>query len=80
MKLTFEQFLKAAEAYSLYAAPAPTPAPAPAPAPTPAPTPAPDAVLKGINDILATLNAAPNPSLSDVKPLGIDDVMAKIFE
>lgn len=69
---------------------APEPAPNPEPSPTePAsdPTPAPevmpelmDAINKRLDDFMNTFRGQLNPSISDIKPLGVEDVIAKILK
>lgn len=69
-------------------APAPTPAPAapapaaPAPAPAPAPVPSGNdwqTIETSLAEILKRMDAAPKPSISDVKPETVDDVIKKIL-
>lgn len=74
------------------AQPATAPEPAPNPDPTPTepasnPTPAPDALSdimgalnKRLDDFVNTFRGQLNPSISDIKPLGVEDVIAKILK
>lgn len=88
-KLTFEEWKerKEYEAYlnapeeSEQPAPAPAPTPAPAPAPEEAPAPAEDyrAELAEIRAQLAVMAKALSPSLGDVQPVGIEDVVSRFF-
>ncbi len=93
-KLTFTEFVKYAQAYEAYAAqpetapasqpetaPASQPETAPASQPETAPASQPDlsSIEESLAHIMNKLNEAPNPSMAEVKPVGIDDIMKKIF-
>lgn len=94
-KMGFSDFIKYASAYEQYlalpedalpedapAAPAPAAPAAPAPA---APAPAASAgsdwhtIETSLAEILKRMDAAPNPSINDVKPETVDDVIKKIL-
>ena len=86
--LSFNDFVKVFDAYGKYVSQAPqAPQPPQAPqAPQPpqapqAPQP-PDDIAQMLTQMQAQLNQlqTPAPTISDVKPLSVDDVIAKIFE
>jgi hypothetical protein len=89
--LSFNDFVKVFDAYGKYVSQAPKPpqppqAPqAPQPPQPPqapqAPQP-PDDIAQMLTQMQAQLNQmqTPAPTISDVKPLSVDDVIAKIFE
>lgn len=67
--------------------PAPDPTPEPAPAPDPTPTPAPDpldaikAQLEGLTDVVGKISKSIiMPTLDDVTPLGIEDIITNFFK
>ena len=66
--------------------PAPNPDPdptKPASDPTPAPEVMPDlmnAINKRLDDFISTFRGQLNPSINDIKPLGVEDVIAKILK
>ena len=65
--------------------PAPTPDPKPEPAPTPDPKPDPlDAIkaqLQGLTDVVEKMSKSIiMPTLDDVNPLGIDDIITNFFK
>ena len=68
-------------------APAPDPKPDPAPAPDPKPEPAPDpldaikAQLQGLTDVVEKMSKSiVMPTLDDVTPLGIEDIITNFFK
>ena len=90
-KLSFEEFMKAREAYQAYLgeeekAPEVNPAPAKQPEPEKEPEPVPeqsgpdyDKQLEDIRQQLALMAKALSPSLGDIQPVGVDDVVKKFF-
>ena len=83
--LSFNDFVKVFDAYGKYVSQAPqAPQPPQAPqAPQPPQAPqAPDDISQMLTRMQAQLNQmqTPAPAISDVKPLSVDDVIAKIFE
>lgn len=93
-KMSFEEFMKAREEYAAYlngeqpeTAPAPAEKPEPAAEPEPAPAdPAEDPEkeemkneLQEIRQQLAIMAKALSPSLGDIQPVGVDDVVKKFF-
>ena len=84
-KLTFEEWKERKEYEAYLNAPEdneqPAPAPAPAPAPEENPAPAEDyrAELAEIRAQLAVMAKALSPSLGDVQPVGIEDVVSRFF-
>ena len=80
--LSFNDFVKVFDAYGKYVSQAPQ-------APQPPQEPqaqqaqqAPDNISQMLTRMQAQLNQmqTPAPAISDVKPLSVDDVIAKIFE
>ena len=65
--LSFNDFVKVFDAYGKYVSQAPQP---------------PDDITQMLTQMQAQLNQmqTPAPTISDVKPLSVDDVIAKIFE
>ena len=89
--LSFNDFVKVFDAYGKYVSQAPQPpqepqAPQAPQAPQPPQEPqaqqAPDDISQMLTRMQAQLNQmqTPAPAISDVKPLSVDDVIAKIFE
>ena len=89
--LSFNDFLKVFDAYGKYisqspAAPAAPTAPAAPAAPTAPAAPAAPAAQDGSAQMLTQMQAqlnqmqTPAPTISTVKPVSVDDVIAKIFE
>ena len=89
--LSFNDFVKVFDAYGKYVSQAPQPpqepqAPQAPQAPQPPQEPqaqqAPDDISQMLTRMPAQLNQmqTPAPAISDVKPLSVDDVIAKIFE
>ena len=89
--LSFNDFVKVFDAYGKYVSQAPqAPQPPQEPqAPQPPQEPqaqqaqqAPDDISQMLTRMQAQLNQmqTPTPAISDVKPLSVDDVIAKIFE
>lgn len=89
--LSFNDFVKVFDAYGKYVSQAPQPpqaqqaqqAPqAPQPPQEPQAQQAPDDISQMLTRMQAQLNQmqTPAPAISDVKPLSVDDVIAKIFE
>lgn len=95
-KLSFEEYMKAREEYAAYvkdeepaAAPAPATKPEPVPDPTPDQQPEPSpmgpaedyrAELNEIREQMKLMAKALSPSLGDVQPVGIDDVVSNFFK
>ena len=83
--LSFNDFVKVFDAYGKYVSQAPKAPQAPQ-APQPPQEPqaqqAPDDISQMLTRMQAQLNQmqTPAPAISDVKPLSVDDVIAKIFE
>ena len=86
--LSFNDFVKVFDAYGKYVSQAPkAPQPPQAPQAPQAQQPpqepqAPDDISQMLTRMQAQLNQmqTPAPAISDVKPLSVDDVIAKIFE
>lgn len=83
--LSFNDFVKVLDAYGKYVSQAPQPPqepPAPQPPQKPQAQQAPDDISQMLTQMQAQLNQmqTPAPTISDVKPLSVDDVIAKIFE
>ena len=86
--LSFNDFVKVFDAYGKYVSQAPQAPEAPeapeAPQPPQAPQAPqpPDDIAQMLTQMQAQLNQmqTPAPTISDVKPLSVDDVIAKIFE
>ena len=86
--LSFNDFVKVFDAYGKYVSqepPAPKPPQepqAPKPPQEPRAQQAPDDISQMLTQMQAQLNQmqTPAPTISDVKPLSVDDVIAKIFE
>ena len=83
--LSFNDFVKVFDAYGKYVSQAPQAPQAPQPPQEPqAPQAqqAPDDISQMLTRMQAQLNQmqTPAPAISDVKPLSVDDVIAKIFE
>ena len=83
--LSFNDFVKVFDAYGKYVSQAPQ-APQAPPAQQPPQEPqaqqAPDDISQMLAQMQAQLNQmqTPAPTIRDVKPLSVDDVIAKIFE
>ena len=77
--LSFNDFVKVFDAYGKYVSQAPQ---APKPPQEPQAQQAPDDISQMLTRMQAQLNQmqTPAPAISDVKPLSVDDVIAKIFE
>ena len=77
--LSFNDFVKVFDAYGKYVSQAPQ---APQPPQEPQAQQAPDDISQMLTRMQAQLNQmqTPAPAISDVKPLSVDDVIAKIFE
>ena len=91
-KMSFEEFMKAREAYQDYLGDEPEKAPEvkPEPEKTPEPEKQPepeaqpagpdyDKQLEEIRQQLAIMAKALSPSLGDIQPVGVDDVVKKFF-
>ena len=90
-KLSFEEFMKAREAYHAYLgeeekAPEVNPEPTKQPEPEKEPEPVAeqsgpdyDKQLEDIRQQLALMAKALSPSLGDIQPVGVDDVVKKFF-
>lgn len=86
--LSFNDFVKVFDAYGKYVSQAPQPPQepqaqqAPQPPQKPQAQHAPDDISQMLTQMQAQLNQmqTPAPAISNVKPLSVDDVIAKIFE
>ena len=86
--LSFDDFVKVFDAYSKYVSKAPQvpqvpPAQQIPPAPqTPQVPPAQDTITQMLTQMQSQLNQmqTPAPTIDSVKPVSVDDVIAKIFE
>lgn len=80
--LSFNDFVKVFDAYGKYVSQAPQAPQAPQPPQEPQAQQAPDDISQMLTRMQAQLNQmqTPAPAISDVKPLSVDDVIAKIFE
>lgn len=92
-KMKFNEFLQVFDAYRKYlgmndvVTPAPAPAPAPAPEPKPEPEKLAPSVDGGMEAILQSLTAineklakTPVPTAQEVQPVGVEDIIAKMFD
>ncbi|MBQ7762480.1 MAG: hypothetical protein IJ382_03010 [Flavobacteriales bacterium] len=89
-KMKFNEFLQVFDAYRKYLGmeDVATPAPAPAPAPEPKPEPkklAPsvdggmEAIMQSLTAINEKLAKTPVPTAQEVQPVGVGDIIAKMF-
>lgn len=94
-KMKFHEFLQVFDAYRKYlgmedlAAPASAPAPAPAPEPKPEPAHAAlapsvdggmEAIMQSLTAINEKLAKTPVPTAQEVQPVGVEDIIAKMFD
>lgn len=92
-KMKFNEFLQVFDAYRKYlgmedlAAPAPASAPAPAPEPKSKPEKLAPSVDGGMEAIMQSLTAineklakTPVPTAQEVQPVGVEDIIAKMFD
>lgn len=90
-KMKFNEFLQVFDAYRKYlgmedpAAPAPAPAPAPEVKPEPEkPAPSVDGGMEAIMQSLTAINEklaiTPVPTAQEVQPVGVEDIIAKMFD
>lgn len=90
-KMKFNEFLQVFDAYRKYMGmedvATPTPAPAPAPEPKPEPeklAPSMDGGMEAIMQSLTAINEklakTPVPTAQEVQPVGVADIIAKMFD
>ena len=90
-KMKFNEFLQVFDAYRKYLGMEDVVTPAPAPAPAPAPTPAPEklapsvdggmeAIMQSLTAINEKLAKTPVPTAQEVQPVGVEDIIAKMFD
>ena len=90
-KMKFNEFLQVFNAYRKYLGmeDVVTPAPAPTPAPEPKPEPekmAPsvdggmEAIMQSLTAINEKLAKTPVPTAQEVQPVGVEDIIAKMFD
>lgn len=90
-KMKFNEFLQVFDAYRKYLGmedvATPTPAPAPAPEPKPEPEKLAPSVDGGMEAIMQSLTAineklakTPVPTAQEVQPVGVEDIIAKMFD
>lgn len=90
-KMKFNEFLQVFDAYRKYLGmedvAAPTPAPTPAPEPKPEPKKLAPSVDGGMEAIMQSLTAineklakTPVPTAQEVQPVGVEDIIAKMFD
>lgn len=90
-KMKFNEFLQVFDAYRKYLGmedvATPTPAPAPAPEPKPEPkklAPSVDGGMEAIMQSLTSINEklakTPVPTAQEVQPVGVEDIIAKMFD
>lgn len=90
-KMKFNEFLQVFDAYRKYlgmedvATPASASAPAPEPKPEPEkPAPSVDGGMEAIMQSLTAINEklakTPVPTAQEVKPVGVEDIIAKMFD
>ena len=92
-KMKFNEFLQVFDAYRKYLGmeDVVTPAPAPAPAPEPKPEPDPaalapsvdggmEAIMQSLTAINEKLAKTPVPTAQQVQPVGVEDIIAKMFD
>lgn len=90
-KMKFNEFLQVFDAYRKYLGmedvATPTPAPAPAPEPKPEPKKLAPSVDGGMEAIMQSLTAineklakTPVPTAQEVQPVGVEDIIAKMFD
>ena len=88
-KMKFNEFLQVFEAYRKYlgmedvVTPAPTPAPELKPEPeklAPSVDGGMEAIMQSLNAIKEKLAKNPVPTAQEVKPVGVEDIIAKMFD
>ena len=90
-KMKFNEFLKVFDAYRKYLGMKDLAAPASAPSPAREPKPEPEklapsvdggmkAILQSLNAINEKLAKNPVPKAQEVKPVGVEDIIAKMFD
>lgn len=90
-KMKFNEFLQVFDSYRKYLGmedvATPTPAPAPAPEPKPEPKKLAPSVDGGMEAIMQSLTAineklakTPVPTAQEVQPVGVEDIIAKMFD
>ena len=88
-KMKFNEFLQVFDAYRKYLGMEDVVTPAPAPAPEPKPEPeklAPsvdggmEAIMQSLTAINEKLAKTPVPTAQEVQPVGVEDIIAKMFD
>ena len=86
-KMKFNEFLQVFDAYRKYLGMEDVEKPAPAPEPKPEPAPLAPSVDGGMEAIMQSLTAineklakTPVPTAQEVQPVGVEDIIAKMFE
>lgn len=86
-KMKFNEFLQVFDAYRKYLGLNDVQDPAPAPAPEPKPEKLAPSVDGGMEAIMQSLTAineklakTPVPTAQEVKPVGVEDIIAKMFD
>lgn len=88
-KMKFSEFLQVFDAYRKYLGMNDVVTPAPAPAPEPKPEPeklAPsvdggmEAIMQSLTAINEKLAKTPVPTAQEVQPVGVEDIIAKMFD
>lgn len=88
-KMKFNEFLQVFDAYRKYlgmddvVTPAPTPAPEPKPEPetlAPSVDGGMEAILQSLTAINEKLAKTPVPTAQEVQPVGVEDIIAKMFD
>ena len=90
-KMKFNEFLQVFDAYRKYLGMEDLAAPAPAPAPAPEVKPEPEklapsvdggmeAIMQSLTAINEKLAKTPVPTAQEVQPVGVEDIIAKMFD
>lgn len=90
-KMKFNEFLQVFDAYRKYLGMEDLAAPAPAPVPAPEPKPEPEklapsvdggmeAIMQSLTAINEKLAKTPVPTAQEVQPVGVEDIIAKMFD
>lgn len=90
-KMKFNEFLQVFDAYRKYLGMEDLTAPASAPVPAPEPKPAPkklapsvdgsmEAIMQSLTAINDKLAKTPVPTAQQVQPVGVEDIIAKMFD
>lgn len=90
-KMKFNEFLQVFDAYRKYLGMEDLAAPASAPAPAPEPKPEPEklapsvdggmeAIMQSLTAINEKLAKTPVPTAQEVQPVGVEDIIAKMFD